>query len=399
LTFPRLVRDAYLEVMNEQTSCDPRQTRSPQRGGIAQVGPNKFRLRWTAGRDPDTGKPIRRKRVVHGTKRDAQRELTSELARVDAGKPPTPTRTTVGDVIDDYFENWSVSLTPKTRRGYEDTLRRYLPKHLRRKAIRKLSSSDLQAIINRMVERGLSPSSIHGFRAVVRLILNRALKSELIDRNPACYLVLPKRLKVEQRVLGAEQVRRFLAAADGHRLEALFVVLVSAGLRPSEAFALLWTDLAGRNLTVSRSLARYRGQSWTFKPTKTSTTRVIELPEVAVEALEFHRTRQKRARLEAGDAWEEHGLMFPGSSGSPLDLANVRKAFHALLRSAGLPRIRLYDLRHTAATLRIASGTHARVVQEVLGHSSITLTMDTYGHVIEGMQRESAEKLDALLRG
>ena len=121
---------------------------------------------------------------------------------------------------------------------------------------------------------------------------------------------------------------------------------------------------------------------------------------MTIRALEEHRTRQKRERLQFGEAYFDQGFVFSTSSGLPLDATNIsKKHFKRLLKAADLPAIRLYDLRHTAATLRLVNGEHPKVVQEMLGHASITLTMDTYSHVLPGMQEESAARVDALLRG
>ena len=135
-----------------------------------------------------------------------------------------------------------------------------------------------------------------------------------------------------------------------------------------------------------------------MEETKNRRARVVALPEMTIRALGEHETRQKRERLQFGDSREDHGLIFATSTGGPLDTDNLRRQhFHPLLEVANLPRIRLYDLRHTAATLRLVNGEHPKLVQELLGHASITLTMDTYSHVLPGLQEESAARLDALL--
>ena len=161
-----------------------------------------------------------------------------------------------------------------------------------------------------------------------------------------------------------------------------------------------WEDWDGNQLRVRRALVRVPGRGWSLRDTKTRRSRVVALPEMTIRALEEHRTRQKRERLQLGEAYVDRGLIFARNTGEPLEANNLKKRyFKPILEAAGLPDMRLYDLRHTAATLRLVNGEHPKVVQEMLGHASITLTLDTYSHVLPGMQEESAALLNALLTG
>ena len=145
-------------------------------------------------------------------------------------------------------------------------------------------------------------------------------------------------------------------------------------------------------------MVRVPGQGWSLKETKTRRSRVVALPEMTIRALEEHRTRQKRERLQVRSSYVDRGLIFARSTGEPLESNNLKKRyFKPILEAAGLPDMRLYHLRPTAATLRLVNGEHPKVVQEMLGHASITLTMDTYAHVLPGMQEELAVRLDQLL--
>ena len=251
-----------------------------------------------------------------------------------------------------------------------------------------------------MSERGLSPTTVRGLRAVLRRALNRAMKLGLVGRNVATLVDLPKPVRIEIRVLSPEEVRRFLEAAESDRFKALWYVLVTTGLSPGEALGLKWEDWDGNKLRVRRALVRVPGQGWSLRDTKTRRSRVVALPEMTIRALEEHRTRQKRERLQVGSSYVDRGLIFARHTGEPIEANNLKKRyFKPILEAAGLPDMRLYDLRHTAATLRLVNGEHPKVVQEMLGHASITLTMDTYSHVLPGMQEESAARLDRLLRG
>jgi integrase len=124
----------------------------------------------------------------------------------------------------------------------------------------------------------------------------------------------------------------------------------------------------------------------------------VALPALTVQTLKRHRIRQKRERLKAGGAWRESGLVFASAVGTALDDRNVRKSFAAVLAAAKLPHMRIHDLRHTCATLLLAQGVHPRVVMELLGHSQIALTLDTYTHVLPSVRKEAAQQMDAVLR-
>ena len=214
-------------------------------------------------------------------------------------------------MLDDHFDNWCQGVSDRTLYDYRKAVERYLPRNLRRRRLDTLSPSDLQQLFNGMSARGLSAKTVRGLRAVLRRALNRALKLGLIDRNPATLVDLPKPRRKEVRVLSPEESRGFLAAADEDRLCALWYVLLTVGLRPSEAFGLKWEDLDGDRLGVRRALVRIPGQPWTLEETKARKPRVVVLPDMAVRALDEHRTRQKRERLQAGDVWQDNGLIWP----------------------------------------------------------------------------------------
>jgi integrase len=196
------------------------------------------------------------------------------------------------------------------------------------------------------------------------------------------------------QALAPDQVIRLLAAAKDDRLEALYVLAVTTGLRQGELLGLQWEDVdfPGAALHVRHTLHELNGRLWIGEPKTKRACRQVDLPAIAVVALRGHR---ERMLIED----RSDGLVFCDTQGGPLRKSNLlRRSFLPLLKRAGLPAIRFHDLRHTAATLLLAQGVHPKIVQERLGHSNIALTLDTYSHVLPGMGREAASKLDALLR-
>jgi integrase len=203
------------------------------------------------------------------------------------------------------------------------------------------------------------------------------------------------------KTLDAEQSRRLLAAAEGDRLEALYVVALTTGMRLGELLALSWNnvDLDGAALSVRGTLYRSGGTLNIAEPKTAGSRRHVSLGGIAVDALRRHRVNQTAERLLRGPAWEDNDLVFANEVGKPIEPSNLRRrSFEPLLVKAKLPRIRFHDLRHSAATLLLSQGTHPKIVSERLGHSRVSITLDLYSHVTPTMQREAAERLDAVLQ-
>jgi len=197
-----------------------------------------------------------------------------------------------------------------------------------------------------------------------------------------------------------EEARRLLDAARGDRLEALYSVALALGLRQGEALGLKWSDidLEAGILRVRRAAQRIPHQGTQLVEPKTvRSRRTLVTPPVVVSALRAHRSRQIVERLAAGENWAELDLVFASQLGTLADGPNVTHRFHRLLKKAGLPPMRFHDLRHACASLLLVQGVHPRVVMETLGHSQISLTMNTYSHVLPALQREAADRMQAVL--
>lgn len=207
--------------------------------------------------------------------------------------------------------------------------------------------------------------------------------------------------RYELTPLDPAQARRLLDVIRGDRLEALYTVALAVGLRQGEALGLRWedVDLDAGMMNVRHALQRVDGRLVLVEPKSHTSRRTIALPAGTVAALREHRRRQLEERVLAGRRWQDQDLTFTTTIGTPLDGTAVTKRFQRLLAYAGLPRQRFHDLRHACASLLLAQGVHPRVVMEVLGHSQISLTMNTYSHVIPALQREAADRMEALLAG
>jgi len=234
--------------------------------------------------------------------------------------------------------------------------------------------------------------------ATLRSALGTAEKWELVPRNVAALVDAPRIKRYEAQTLTSEQARELVKATAADRLSALYTVALALGLRLGEALGLGWedVDLANRRLRVRRSLQRIDGKLQFVETKSEHSNRTLRLPAVCVSSLARHAESQSRERAWAGSKWIESGLCFTSRVGTPLDGPNVTHQFQRLLEAASLPRMRFHDLRHSAATLLIAQGVHARTVMEILGHSQIAITMNLYGHVLPELHDEAAEKMDVL---
>jgi integrase len=270
---------------------------------------------------------------------------------------------------------------------------------LGKRPLAKLTPQDIRAFMTEKLKDGLSPKTVKHLRDTLRNALNVAVKDGLIVRNAAALADPPRAERHEMKAFTPTQARQFLDEIRGHRLEALFSVALSLGLRQGEVLGLRWqdVDLEKRTLAVRFQLQRIESKLQLVEPKTARSARTLMLPAVAVSALAAHKSRQDTERLVAGTRWIETGMVFTTSIGTMLDARSLLKAFYKIMTTSDLPRVRFHDLRHSAATLLLAQGVHPRVVMDLLGHSSIAVTLDTYSHVIPDMQRESASQMDAVL--
>ena len=302
-----------------------------------------------------------------------------------------------------HFEHWLEIHRSKIRRttylGYSRMLKKHIVPMIGQLSLQRLSAQDLDTLYARKLEEGLSPRTIGDIHGVIHLALKQAVRWRLIARNVSEDVSPPRDTQLHERqTLTPEQAQQLLATASGHRLEAMITLALATGMRRGELLALRWHDLdfKQKRLHVRRSANRLPGGYRVTDPKTASGKRTITLPQFVLEALGQHRIRQLEVKLKAGPKWEEHDLVFCNIYGRFLNSASLQVLFSSLLKKAGLPHMRFHDLRHSAATMLLAMGVPIKVVQELLGHSDISTTLNVYGHVLASMQQEAMEKLDHL---
>jgi integrase len=360
----------------------------------------------------------KRKYFYGATRLDVAKKLNEALRDVQKGIPLADERQTTGDFLERWLtEVASQRLRPRTLRSYKQVVAAHIVPHLGRVPLARLTPQRVQKWLNDLQghdrpaaggdddERDdenhvLSARTAIYARAILRSALTQATRWGLVTRNVAALVEPPRKPKGEIKPLDDRQARKLLRASTGHRLEALITVALALGLRQGEALGLRWGDIdkARRVLRVQRALQRVDGHLTFTEPKSERSNRTVALPDVVLKSLEKQRRRQARAKSAAGSRWVEDGLVFTSTIGTPLEPRNVTREFHDLLERAGLPHVRFHDLRHTAATLLLAQGVDPRTIMETLGHSQISLTMDTYSHVLPRLQREAANRMDSVLK-
>jgi integrase len=346
--------------------------------------------RWEAQYTIYTPSGTKRKSVYARTKAEVVTKLRKALADRDGGVYFDAENLSLGEYLDHWLEG-SVkgSVWHTTHRDYAGHVRNHIAPELGRLKLAKLTSAHVQALYRKKLDSGLSPRTVNYIHATLHKALEQAVKWRLVPYNVSDAAVKPRQERRETLALTLEQVLTFLKAAREaqDRFEALYVVAVFTGMRPGELLALHWSDLVldGPKLEarVRRSLSK------------------DDLTPQVVEALSTHRRRQAEERLRYSGLWQDQDLVFPNTTGAPMDWDNLTaRNYRPLREAAGLPKnTRFYDLRHTFATLMLEQGENPKVVQEILGHSQITHTMDTYSHVTPNMQGAAFGRLGKRLQG
>jgi integrase len=372
-------------------------------GSIINRGKSTWLVRIFLGRNAE-GRREYLNHTIHGTKAAAEEWRTKKLRERDCGASIKGQSITVSEYLDQWLET---TVKPKVRAHtagqYESILRLHVKPAIGAKLLTGVKPPDVQAIYNAMTAAGLSSRSVQYAAMILKQAFARAIDWHLLFYSPCRGVERPKLVKKEMQVLSPDEARRFLAVVQEDTQGALFRLALTTGMRPSEYCGLKWSDFdrTRGTLSVNRTVEFTPGGGWTFCDPKTPRSRrTIKLHSNVVAALVEHEERQRAARAEAEPPLEDHGLIFISETGGPVDPHNLAaRNLPRILKAAGLKRIRLYDLRHTAATLSLAAGVPVKVVQEMLGHASAALTLDVYSHVLPHMQDESAAKVEALLLG
>jgi integrase len=364
--------------------------------------------RWAASISLEGGK---RKTFYGKTRKEVQEQLKKAQHEQLQGTLVTTPQQKVEQFLTHWLEDaHKQSIRLRTYERYEEILRLHLIPGIGHHPLQKLTPQHLQAFYKQKLEEGLSSTTVASFHNVLHKALETAVRWNLVARNVCSLVTPPRRRHYEIQPLSIEQVKRLQSVIHDHRMEALFLLALGTGMRRAELMGLKWQDLdfALGTLQVRRILTRVptkarAGQGPSYVETEPKTDRgrrCLFLPSFVLEALKRHRVHQLEEKQKAGPAWQDHDYVFCTSIGTHLNpTRDMLDQLKALLEKAELPDVRFHDLRHSAATALLALDTNPKIVQEVLGHSAISVTMDIYSHVLPTMQKEAMSKLNDALQG
>lgn len=380
--------------------------RGNNEGSITRRKDGLWMAQITMGRDPATGKP-KRATFYGKTRQDVADKLTKALRDKQQGIFVAPHKMTLGEWLDTWlWEYKRPRVRSSTFGSYEMLVRRHLRPALGHLPLKDVRPEHLQHYYNEKMQQGLEPQTIHLHHITLSDALTRAEKNQLVARNVGRLVESPRKTRKEMRTLALGQMTtQLLPALKGHRLYAAFLTLFMMGLRRGELLGLRWRDIDWKAsvLHIRQTLTRVKNHDTgrtqlVFQEPKTARSqRTIPLPEGCLTALRQHRAHQAEEKLSLGQAYEDHGLVFCGTNGKPLDPRTLSRYFSQALERAGLPSIRLHDARHTFATWLLEQGVSPKVVQTMLGHSSIAVTLDIYSHVSLDLEKQAAAKLNTAL--
>ena len=356
---------------------------------------------WVGQYGVQTAKGTNTRYIYGKTRAVVAEKLTRALADRNDGLTYDTGKITVGEYVERCIED-SVKNTVRQRtyERYEQVARVHIKPAFGRIKLSALTPAHIRALYREKLDAGLAPRTVRYIHVTLNKALKQAVADGLIPRNPASSVKPPKLTKKEIRPLDREQVRAFFDAVSGERLEPLYVLAVTSGLREGELLGLRWedVDLETGTLQVRRSLSEARSGR-IFEAPKSGKGRNVRLTQRALNALRAHRKRQLEERMKLAGLWQDYGLVFPSQLGTPIGARNLNRSFKRHLERAGLPRsFRFHDLRHTCATLLLRQGVNPKFVQELLGHSDVSLTLNVYSHVLPDMGDQAAVAMDTVLQ-
>ncbi len=331
-------------------------------------------------------------------KGEAEKALRQAMADADRGLVFDVGTLKLGAYLEDkWLPDIKDTVRRKTFAQYESVVRCHLAPALGRLKLVSLTPAHVRALYRKKLDFGLAPRTVQYIHTTLNKALKQAVMDSLIPCNVTEAVKAPQALKKEVRPLNPNQIKALLRAARGDRLEVLYLFAIHTGLRRSEILGLKWTDvnLEAGVLSVQRSL----DTNGTLNPPKRNKSRrTVKLTNQAIEALKGHRARQNEERLRLGSLWEDHDLVFPNRLGKPMNADNLyHREFKPLLNKAGLSGFTFHSLRHTCATLLCSKNVNPKIVQEMMGHATISQTMDTYSHLMPGMGDVAATALEEAL--
>jgi integrase len=342
----------------------------------------------------------KRRSIFAARESDVARKLRAALSARDAGAQAISGKETVAGYLTTWLAGAESSVRPRTFASYSQIVGDHLVPHLGRIPLSRLQPHHVQALLQDLLTHR-SAKTVRNVHGVLHRALEQAVRWRLLPTNVADLVDPPRVARQEMKALSSDEVRKVLDSAAADPLEALYRLAITSGMRQGELLALRWpqVDLDRGVIQVIATLEQRRNHAPVVAEPKTRRSRrQVQLAAATVESLRRHKTSAVEAALAAGRPYDLEGFVFRRLDERPLSMNKVYKAWTRLNARSGVQRVRFHDLRHTAATLLLEQGIHPKVVSEMLGHSTVSITLDVYSHVTPAMHREAARAMDEVLR-
>ena len=374
-------------------------------GSIRQRKNGKWEARVTVGTDPGTGKPIRRS-IYGNTQAEVRKQMIAVLRELDKNTYQAPEKVTVAQWMEEWLSTFCANkVKPLTLQSYQGIVKNHIIPAIGSLRLQAVKGTHIQRLYNSMTAAGLSGKTIKNVSAVLHKAFGVAMKQGIIAANPCGAAELPKAEHKEIHPLTDNEIPLFLSAIDASPMRNAYALCLFAGLREGECLGLSWgqVDFEKGRITVSQQLQKEKtkgGRYYIAPTTKSGKPRTIEPPPITFQYLKAERVKQMENRLKAGPAWNNpDDLVFTDEAGKHYALHTFYKRFKAIVASIGRPDARPHDLRHTAATVAIASGADIKSVQDLLGHATASFTLNVYAHTSEQMMKDTAARMQSYYDG
>lgn len=374
-------------------------------GSIRQRKDGLWEGRITVGNDPGTGKPIRRS-IYGNTQKAVRQQLTQIRAALDKGTYIDPSRHTVSSWVQEWLDTYCVNrVAPLTLSAYQGLVRNHINPQIGAVPLQSVRGSHIQRVYNAMTDAGLSGRTVRNVAALLHKAFSVALKQGLVGVNPCDQAEPPKMTRREIKPLVDADIPKFLAVIEDHPFRNAYALCLFAGLREGEALGLSWenVDFDRQQITIGQQLQKHKDGDHDYyisKTTKGGRSRTISPPAICFSYLRQERQKQAEARLKAGSAWNNpDNLVFTDELGGHIAFSTFYKRFKKIAAAIGRPDARPHDLRHSAATVALASGADIKSVQDLLGHASASFTLNTYAHTSEQMKKDTADRVQQYYDG
>ncbi|NLE95577.1 MAG: site-specific integrase [Dehalococcoidia bacterium] len=358
--------------------------------------------------DPRTGRNRQKWVTVRGTRQDAEKKLTDLLHKIDTDTLPNPSKTTVGTYLERWLSDYATpNLSPRTVEGYRTIVKNHLVPTLGNIGLQKLTTARVAQYYREMLQHGrhdgrggLSSTTVRQHAMVLHKAFETAIQWGLLSRNPADKVQLPRQTRPEWHPFDDEDIRRLLKACSEHRLYPLFQFAIGTGMRRSEIMGLRWCDIDLDRCAayVTRSLHQLHNKEYVVRPPKTNAgKRTVMLTPDVVQMLRRYRAHREAHAIVMEVPFDEQSLVFCNDDGSHIRPDYVSAVWRKYAKKVGIAGVRFHDARHFHATMLLKQNVHPKVVQARLGHSTISVTLDTYSHLLQGMQAEAIKDFDQLV--